>query len=120
MPREFDESGQFKKTTTHKDILNIFDNIEEVVTVTSEIADKAGCGRETARKRLTDLYEDGQIDRRKHGRMIVWWKVPPEEAEKRPERRLQRLSRELDEAIIVGDTVYEDGDRHPLEDDDEQ
>jgi predicted transcriptional regulator len=116
MPREFDDSGQFKTTTTLDDVLAAFDAVDEAVVLTSDIAEAADCSQESARQKLTRLLDQGRIARRKFGRQIVWWRVPPEEAEERPEQRLQRLSQELDEAIVVGDTVYEDGDTHPLSD----
>jgi predicted transcriptional regulator len=116
MPREFDESGQFKTTTTLDDVLAAFDAVDEPVVLTSDIAEAANCSQESARQKLTRLFDQGRITRRKFGRQIVWWRIPPEEAEERPEQRLKRLSQEVDEAIVVGDTVYEDGNQHALSD----
>lgn len=109
MPREFDESGQFKTTATLDDVLAAFDDVDDAVVSTGEIAEAIDRGQETARQKLTTLYEENRINRKKIGASIVWWRVPPEAAEKRPERRLRRLSREINEPIVVGDIVYEDG-----------
>jgi predicted ArsR family transcriptional regulator len=114
MPREAD-SGEYTTGTTEDAVLDAFDEIDEAVVLTSDIATALDCGRETARQRLMSLYEDGRIDRRKKGKLVVWWQLPPETAEERPDRRLRRLSREVDEAIVVGDIVYEDGDTHVLD-----
>lgn len=104
--------------TTLDDVLNAFETVGEPVVTTSEIAEAAGCSREGARQKLTTLYEQDRIERKRSGQSLVWWRIPPEETEERPDRRLRRLSRELDEAIVVGDLVYEDGDTHRLGDDD--
>lgn len=114
MGPEFDDSGQFKQSTTQDDVFAAFEELAEPVVFTSEIADAVDCSRETARQRLTDLYESGRIHRRKKGRQIVWWRDPLAEAEQSPNQHLKRLSRELDQSIVVGNSVYEDGDEHPL------
>jgi predicted ArsR family transcriptional regulator len=114
MPREFRDEGGFKTMTTLDDVLDAFETVGEPVVTTGEIAEAAGCSREGARQKLTTLYEDDRIERKRSGQSLVWWRVPPEESEERPDRRLRRLSRELDEAIVVGDLVYEDGDTHQL------
>jgi predicted ArsR family transcriptional regulator len=114
MAPEFNDDGQFKKSTTLDDVLAAFEELAEPVVFTSEIADAVECSRETARQRLTDLYEAGRIQRRKKGRQIVWWRGSPADAEQSPEQRLKWLSRELDQSIVVGNSVYKDGDKHPL------
>jgi hypothetical protein len=116
MPREFDESGQFKTTTTLDDVLAAFDEIENAVVSTGEIAEAAECGRESARQKLTTLYEQDRVNRKKTGQSLVWWRLPPEDAEERPDRRLRRLSREMNDPIVVGDIVYTDGDSRVLSD----
>jgi hypothetical protein len=116
MPREFDESGQFKKTTTLDDVLAAFDEIADAVVSTGEIAEAAGCSREGARQKLTTLYEQDRVNRKKTGQSLVWWRLPPEDAEERPDRRLRRLSREVNDPIVVGDIVYTDGDSRVLSD----
>lgn len=39
---------------------------------TSDVAEEVGCGRRTAYGRLTELAEDGVIERRDVGNSIVW------------------------------------------------
>ncbi|WP_248911031.1 hypothetical protein [Halocatena marina] len=114
MAPEPDENEQFEGRLTLDDVLAAFDSVNEPVVVTSDIAEEIGRSRESARQKLTRLFDQGRIQRRKHGNMIVWWRLPPEEAEERPERRLQRLSKELDEPIVVGEQVFEDGDVHSV------
>lgn len=109
MPPEFDNDGSFGRKYTPEEVLETFETIDEAVILTSDIAEELGCSNETARRRLNDLYDEGRIDKRTFGRQTVWWLRPPEEAEKRPERRLRQLSQEINEPIVAGDIVYEDG-----------
>jgi predicted transcriptional regulator of viral defense system len=119
MPRERDraDSGEY---TTEVSLAAVFGVIEEsewpVVTVT-DVVDALDCSREIARQKLLRLSDQGRIDARKAGRQRLWWlPVHTELARDSPEQTLQWLSQEVDEAIIVGETVYEDGDQHPLSD----
>jgi DNA-binding Lrp family transcriptional regulator len=109
MPHEFSDSGEFKTTATFDDVLAAFDDVDDAVVSTGEIAEAIGRGQETARQKLTKLYEENRINRKKVGASIVWWRMPPEDAETRPGRRLRQLSREIKGPIVVEDIVYEDG-----------
>jgi predicted ArsR family transcriptional regulator len=86
------------------------------VVTTSDIAETVDCSKESARQKLTTLYEADRIDRRRSGQSFVWWRVTPETAEERPERQLCRLSQEIEEPIVVGDIVYENGETRLLSD----
>lgn len=111
---EVADSDRFEGRITLDDIFAAFELVDETVYTSSDIAEVVGCSRESARQKLTRLYDQGRINRRKHGRFMVWWRMPPEEVE--AERQLEHLSQELDEAIIVGDMVYENSEHHALSD----
>jgi hypothetical protein len=111
--RERGEGGEFVPEVLLEDVLGVFEQVRGPVILTGDVMDALDCGRETARQKLTRLSDQGRIERRKKGRTIVWWR-PAEVSD--PAVTLGRLSQELAEPIVVGDTVYEDGDQHPLSD----
>jgi predicted ArsR family transcriptional regulator len=105
--------GEFVQEVTLTDVLDVFEQMRGPVVLTGDVMDALECGRETARQKLTRLADQGRIERRKKGRTIVWWR-PADVSD--PETTLTRLSQEMAEPIVVGDTVYEDGDQRPLSD----
>lgn len=111
MPREHDERGDFTETVAPEDVFTVFDHVRGPVLTSADVADALGCARETARRKLTVLYEEGRVDNRKTAGRIVWWRT---DAVDDAVTTLKRLSQELDEPITVGETVYEDGDMHQL------
>jgi predicted transcriptional regulator len=113
---EVDDSERFEGRITLDDILAAFELVDETVYTSSDIAEVVGCSRESARQKLTRLFDQGRINRRKHGRFMVWWRIPPEEVEEQPERQLERLSQQLNDPIVVRDIVYTDGDSRVLSD----
>jgi predicted ArsR family transcriptional regulator len=111
--RDRGAGGEFVPEVSLEDVLGVFEQVRGPVVVTGDVMDALDCGRETARQKLTRLADQGRVERRKKGRTIVWWRSDDVVD---PASTFTRLSRELDEAIVVGDTVYEDGDQHPLSD----
>jgi hypothetical protein len=59
----------------------VFDAVDGPVILSADVADALGCSRETARRKLNDLYERGDLDRRKVSRRVIYW--DPEEEERR-------------------------------------
>lgn len=41
----------------------------------SDIAEAFGCTTEAARQKLTRLYDQGKVDKRKTGRTVVYWRT---------------------------------------------
>lgn len=113
MPREHDDSGDFIETVTPENVLDVFDQIRGPVVTSGDVAEACDCTRETARRKLKVLHEQGRVDRRKTAGRIVWWCTDDVID---PASTLKQLSQQLAEPIVVGDTVYEDGDQHPLSD----
>lgn len=105
--RDRGDSGEFIQEITLDDVLGVFAAVDAPAILTSDVIDELDISRESARQKLTRLTDQGRIERRKKGRTITWWHAPAS---------LRYLSRERDQAIAVGDTVYEDGDTHSLVD----
>ena len=123
--REWTEQGEYAEMYSTEETYDILASLPKQVGMTSDIADALGCSSLTARNKLQELRFDGKVEKRDTGGRAVLWYIPDEdetdeesaendEAED-ADMALKRLSHELGEAITVGDTVYEDGDKHPVE-----
>lgn len=64
-------SGPFEKRHSDNELL-AFVRDEEVVT-TKEVADHFDYHLQTARRRLKDLEQDGQLQQKDVGKRFVWW-----------------------------------------------
>jgi|APHM01.1.fsa_nt_gi hypothetical protein len=78
MPREHNEQGNFIETVTHGDVLGILDTVDGPVILSADVADELECSRDTARRKLSELHEQGKLDRRKVSRRIIYWEAEPE------------------------------------------
>ena len=74
MPREHGKTGEFVETVAHEDVLAIFDEVDGPVVLSADVADSLGCTRETARRKLGELYEHGVLDRRKVSKRVIYWR----------------------------------------------
>lgn len=75
MPREHGEAGEFVETVTLEDALETFEYVRGAVILSGDVADRLGCSRETARRKLEELYERGDVDRRKAARRVIYWRA---------------------------------------------
>ncbi|GAA0242538.1 hypothetical protein ACFFQF_23105 [Haladaptatus pallidirubidus] len=110
-------SDQETLDRTHKAVLNA----DSPAITTEEIADHTNESTEATRVTLTELHDQGRIERLEiHNLGVIWWAPRPlDEVLKSVDTDtiLKRLSDELETAISLGDgTVYENGDKHPSED----
>jgi ribosomal protein S25 len=127
MPREQSDTGGFVETVHLDDVMDVFEQVEGPPVITSsDVADALDCTPDTARRKFADLQEEGRIKRRDpSSRVSVWYPASTTESdgddserdenaltEDDPDAVLKCLSSELGEAIAVGDTVYENGDKH--------
>ncbi|MCU4754366.1 DeoR family transcriptional regulator [Halobacteria archaeon AArc-curdl1] len=72
MVGENDErSGPFEKQVSDEELLEYIGE-EEVVT-TKEVADHFDYHLQTARRRLKQLHEDGELEQKDVGKRFVWW-----------------------------------------------
>jgi len=74
MPRKHGEGGTFVETVSLEDVLDVFDAVDGPVILSADVADTLDCSRETARRKLNELYERGDLDRRKVSRRVVYWR----------------------------------------------
>lgn len=74
MPRKHGEKGEFVETISLEDVLGVFDTVDGPVVLSADVADALGCTRETARRKLEQLHERGDLDRRKVSRRMIYWR----------------------------------------------
>jgi biotin operon repressor len=72
---EREDSGRYTETVTLDDVLGVFDAVEGPVVTSGDVADTLDCSRETARRKLRTLEEQGRVTSRKTAGRVVWWTV---------------------------------------------
>lgn len=70
-----DDSGQYTSEVTAEDVLSVFETVEGPTLTTTDVVNTLGCSREVARNRLSELAERGHVERRKSGRVVLWWRT---------------------------------------------
>jgi len=75
MPCEQGESEEFVETLAPEDVLDVFDAVNEPVVLSADVADHFGVTRETARRKLKQLSDQGVLDRRKVSRRVIYWRA---------------------------------------------
>ena len=125
--REWNEQGEYAEMYSTEETYDILASLPKQVGMASDIADALGCSPLTARNKLQELRFDRKIKKRDTGGRAVLWYIPDETDEDDEESAdadeaedadmaLKRLSREIDGPITLADgTVYEDGDKHSVE-----
>ncbi len=72
--RKRNQQGQYVETVTLDRVLDVVRSASDPFMATGDVADALGCSREAARLKLTELHEQGQIERRDvRGAVVVWW-----------------------------------------------
>jgi hypothetical protein len=84
MPKEHGKTGEFVETVALADVLGTFDDVEGPVILSADVADRLDCSRETARRKLEQLHDRGDVDRRKVSRRVLYWR-PDESGRERGE-----------------------------------
>jgi predicted ArsR family transcriptional regulator len=118
--RKMDQEGRYKQKMTADEVYEVFDTVRGPVITAGDVADAFDTSTETARRRLRELYNDDRVEQRETRKRVLWWRTGDGDAVdllmgNDPETLLKMVSREIDDAITVGDTVYENGDTHPIE-----
>ena len=76
MSRERDEaSGQYTEVVTLEDVMAVFDAVRGPVVTSGDVADETGCSRDSARRKLERLHEEGRVGRRKTAGRVVYWRL---------------------------------------------
>lgn len=74
MTRERNEKGQYTETAAPETVLEVLQTTDERVLTASEVATALDVSSETARRKLTELHEQGRVERKDVGaRAVVWW-----------------------------------------------
>jgi predicted ArsR family transcriptional regulator len=135
--REWNEQGEYTEMYSPEEVYDVLADLPNQVGMASDISDALGCSTLTARNKLQELQYERKIEQRDTSGRVNLWYIPGEEqagtsdtgdtgttsagiadvlADTAPETVLKLLSHQIDDPITVGDTVYEDGDKHPVED----
>lgn len=68
------DSGEFGEKVTEQDILKVFDAADDPFLTTSELAEELPLSRQAIHHRLTQMRENGLVDKKKTGaRGAGWW-----------------------------------------------
>lgn len=108
--RPRDEGGQYASEVTPEDVLGVFDAVEGPAITSSDVVAALDCSREVARRRLGDLHDRGEVERRQAGRTVLWWRSERTDGY---ERAIGALA-----GSGIGDEVREVRERHRDEWDD--
>lgn len=65
------------ETVTDEDVLALLERVPGPVITSADVADRFDVTTEAARRKLNDVCDAGLLERRKSGRMRVYWR--PEE-----------------------------------------
>jgi len=82
--RERTESGQYAAKATLEDVIGVFEQVRGPVITSSDVATELECTTESARQKLTRLYDQGRVDKRKTGRTVLYWRTDQQEGHSRP------------------------------------
>ena len=76
MSRERDDDGTYAEMATVDAVLAVLRTADDPVLTASEVAEAIGASSETARRKLTELHDQGRVKRKDVGaRAVVWWVV---------------------------------------------
>ena len=72
--RKRNQKGEYVEIVTRERVLGALEDADEPIMATGDVADALECSREAARLKLTDLAEDGEVERHSvRGAVVVWW-----------------------------------------------
>lgn len=115
MSQERDESGQFTSTVTLDAVLAVFDEVEGPVVTSGDVATHTGCSRDSARRKLEQLHEQGELGRRKTAGRVVYWRFEDEASAVDPDDPIWNpdtfSSGTTDTSSRVDEVLYGDGER---------
>lgn len=77
--RTRDDAGRYVSEVSVGDVLGVFNTVDGPTITTTDVVNELGCSRAVARDRLTALDERGLVERRKSGRVVLWWRVDEDE-----------------------------------------
>lgn len=75
---EREHPSRFDEQFPHDDILRAVEQAPWPVALASDVAEEVGCTKQTARKKLNELYADGRVEKRDAVTVTLWW-VPDDD-----------------------------------------
>lgn len=76
MPKERGDTGQYVETVALEDVLAVFDAVDGPPVVTSaDVAEETDLSRDSARRKLDTLRDQGRVDRRRTAGRVLYWPV---------------------------------------------
>lgn len=78
MSQQRDDSGRFTPTVSLEEVLDVFGTVEGPVVTSGDVAERTGCSRDSARRKLQHLHEQGILGRRKTAGRVVYWRYETE------------------------------------------
>ena len=79
--RERTKTGEYVETVTPERVLDAMATHPDPTVSAREVGEALGCSTDAARKKLTELHEQGRVERKKvGGRSVVWWLTDEERA----------------------------------------
>lgn len=73
MPERAD-TGEYVESVSTDMVLKAIDVSSYPVVTVRDVADALDCSGETARRKLNQLHDEGEVERRKVGATaVVWW-----------------------------------------------
>ena len=73
MSRERGDAGRYTEAVTLDAVLDVFETVRGPVVTSGDVAEALACSRETARRKLRILEEQGHVASRKTAGSVVWW-----------------------------------------------
>jgi hypothetical protein len=91
MAKERDKSsGRYVEKATLDDVLAVFDAVDGPPVVTSaDVADATNLSRDSARRKLKTLRDQGRVDKRKTAGRVLYWPADASESREPAENRIQ-------------------------------
>jgi CTP-dependent riboflavin kinase len=75
MPKEHGDDGEFVETITIDAVRGVFDNVDGPVVLSADVAEQLDCSHQTARRKLQELHDQGEVNRRDVARRSIYWLV---------------------------------------------
>ncbi len=75
MTRKRGDGGRYTETATLADVIDVFGAVDGPVITSGDVAETLDCSRETARRKLRRLEEQGRVASRKTAGRVVWWQT---------------------------------------------
>ena len=73
MGRKRSDGGEYVEAFDLRTVLGVFDQVDGPIVTSGDVAETLDCSRETARRKLAELHDRGDVERRTTAGRVVWW-----------------------------------------------